>query len=255
MNMPMKKIVTEKLETYIYKTRAEMGQAAGEAAAEVINRVLQEKEYANVIFAAAPSQNEMLAALLKQKVDFSRIRAFHMDEYDGLTIDQEQSFARYLNDHIFSLVPFASVSYIPTNLGAEEACKAYTKLLEEYPPDVVCMGIGENGHIAFNDPPVADFQDPLQVKRIQLDEICRMQQVHDGCFPTLEVVPKYAVTLTVPALMKATYLVCTVPAATKANAVQAMLEGPYGECCPATALRKHSGAKMFLDADSAARVI
>ena len=255
MKKLIKKIVTEKLETYVYGTRADMGQAAGEAAATVINRVLQEKEYANVIFAAAPSQNEMLAALLKQDVDFSRIRAFHMDEYDGLTIDQEQSFARYLSDHVFSLAPFASVEYIPTNLGAEEACKVYTKLLEEYPPDVVCMGIGENGHIAFNDPPVADFHDPLKVKRIQLDEICRMQQVHDGCFPTLDDVPKFAVTLTVPALMAAKYLVCTVPAATKANAVQAMLEGPYGECCPATALRKHTGAKMFLDADSAAKVM
>ena len=117
------------------------------------------------------------------------------------------------------------------------------------------MGIGENGHIAFNDPPVADFHDPLAVKRIQLDEVCRMQQVHDGCFPSLDRVPQYAVTLTVPALMQAKYLICTVPASTKADAVKAMLEGPYGEICPATALRKHGGAKMFLDADSGAKVM
>ena len=253
--MLLKTIKTEKLETSIYKTRRQMGEAAAIAAAEAIERVLAEKEYANVIFAAAPSQNEMLEELLKQNIDFSRIRAFHMDEYDGLTIRQEQSFAKYLYDHIFSLADFASVEYIPTHLGAENACLEYAKLLEKYPPDVVCMGIGENGHIAFNDPPVADFHDPLLVKRIQLDEICRMQQGHDGCFPTLEDVPKYAVTLTVPALMQAKYLICTVPAATKANAVQAMLEGPYGECCPATALLQHSGAKMFLDADSGAKVM
>lgn len=253
--MLLKKIKTEKLETYIYETRAQMGAAAAVAAASAIAEVLKEKEYVNVIFAAAPSQNEMLEELLKQNVDFSRIRAFHMDEYDGLTIKDEQSFARYLNDHIFSLAKFADVQYIPTNLGAEKACVAYSKLLEMYPPDVVCMGIGENGHIAFNDPPVADFNDPLAVKTVQLDEICRMQQVHDGCFPTLENVPKYAVTLTVPALLRAKHLICTVPAPTKANAVKAMLEGPYGENCPATALRKHGCAKMFLDADSGAKVM
>ena len=253
--MLLKKIETEKLETYIYETRAQMGVAATAAAACAIARVLKEKEYVNVIFAAAPSQNEMLEELLKQDVDFSRIRAFHMDEYEGLTIKHEQSFAKYLNDHIFSLAKFADVQYIPTHLGAEKACVEYSRLLELYPPDVVCMGIGENGHIAFNDPPVADFNDPLTVKTVHLDEICRMQQVHDGCFPSLDKVPRYAVTLTVPALMCAKYLICTVPSSTKANAVKAMLEGPYGESCPATALRKHDGAKMFLDADNGAKVI
>ena len=253
--MLIKTIQTELLTTYVYDSRADMGKAAGAAAAKAINETIAKKGYANVIFAAAPSQNETLAALLAEDVDFSKVNAYHMDEYAGLSIEDEQSFARYLYDHIFSQAEFASVEYIPTNLGAEKACEAYTRLLQQYPPDVVCMGIGENGHIAFNDPPVADFHDPLMVKRIQLDEICRMQQVHDGCFPTLEDVPKFAVTLTVPALTQARYLICTVPAATKANAVQAMLEGPYGECCPATALRKHPGAKMFLDADSAAKVM
>lgn len=253
--MKVKKIVTGSLETRIYETREQMGLAAGKAAAEAINKVLAEKEYANVIFAAAPSQNEMLAALLQENVDFARVRAFHMDEYEGLSMEQEQSFARYLFDHVFSKASFASVEYIPTHLGAEEACRIYAKLLENNPPDVVLLGIGENGHVAFNDPPVADFADPLLVKKIQLDEICRMQQVHDGCFPDLNAVPKYAVTLTVPALVQAKYMICTVPAATKANAVKAMLEGPYGECCPATALRNHPGAKMFLDADSGAKVM
>ena len=117
------------------------------------------------------------------------------------------------------------------------------------------MGIGENGHIAFNDPPVADFADPKKIKRVALDDVCRMQQVHDGCFPTFDDVPKYALTLTVPTLMSARYLICTVPASTKANAVKAMLYGEYGEICPATALRRHSGARMFLDRDSAALVL
>jgi len=242
----------EKLTAYVYPSRAEMGRAAGKAAADAINRILAEQEYANVIFAAAPSQNEMLEGLLGEKVDFSRVRAFHMDEYVGLGLEDAQSFARYLSDHVFSKAPFAEVHYIPAKEDA--ACQAYGALLETFPPDVVCMGIGENGHIAFNDPPVADFHDPKPVKIVELDPICRMQQVHDGCFPNLDAVPKYAVTLTVPALVGAKHLICTVPAATKADAVKAMLQGPYGESCPATALRRHDSAVLFLDPDSAGKV-
>lgn len=253
--MLIKTIITEKLKTSVYDTRDEMGKAAGKAAADAINAILKEKEFANVIFAAAPSQNETLAALLAEDVDFSKINAFHMDEYAGLSIDDAQSFARYLSDHIFSKAPFASVNYIPAKQDVDTACKSYTELLEKYPPDVVCMGIGENGHIAFNDPPVADFNDSETIKKVQLDDICRNQQVHDGCFPTLDDVPEYALTLTVPALLSAKYLICTVPAPTKADAVKAMLEGPYGEVCPATSLRKHNGALMFLDKDSASKVL
>ena len=253
--MLIKTIQTELLTTYVYDSRADMGKAAGAAAAKAINETIAKKGYANVIFAAAPSQNETLAALLAEDVDFSKVNAYHMDEYAGLSIEDEQSFARYLNDHIFSLAPFASVNYLPAKLDADEACEAYANLLRQNPPDVVCMGIGENGHIAFNDPPVADFHDTKLVKKVELDDICRMQQVHDGCFPTFDDVPKYALTLTVPALTSANYLICTVPAPTKANAVKAMLEGEYGEVCPATALRKHKGAAMFLDKDSAAQVL
>ena len=253
--MLIKTIQTELLTTYVYDSRADMGKAAGIAAAKAINETIAKKGYANVIFAAAPSQNETLAALLAEDVDFSKVNAYHMDEYAGLSIADEQSFAKYLNDHIFSLAPFASVNYLPAKLEADEACEAYSELLRQNPPDVVCMGIGENGHIAFNDPPVADFHDTKLVKKVELDDVCRMQQVHDGCFPTFDDVPKYALTLTVPALMSAKYLICTVPAPTKANAVKAMLEGEYGEICPATALRKHKGAAMFLDKDSAAKVL
>ena len=253
--MAEKIFVQDKLTVKKYDTRAEMGAAAAAHAGAIIKELLSKKESISVIFAAAPSQNETLAALLTENVDFSRVHAYHMDEYAGLSIKDEQSFARYLNDHIFSLAPFASVNYIPATLPAEKACEAYAELLRKNPPDVVCMGIGENGHIAFNDPPVADFHDTKLVKKVALDDTCRMQQVHDGCFPTFDDVPKYALTLTVPALMSAGHLICTVPASTKAHAVKAMLEGEYGEVCPATALRKHGDAKMFLDKDSAAEVL
>ena len=253
--MLIKEIETEKLSTFIYDTRAEMGKAAGKEAADAIRRAIARKGSATVVFAAAPSQNEMLDALLAEDVDFSLVHAYHMDEYVGLDVNDEQSFGRYLTDHLFSRAPFASVHLISAKEDYEAGIAAYTELLRVAPPDVVCMGIGENGHIAFNDPPVADFNDKALIKRVKLDEICRMQQVHDGCFPTLDDVPRYALTLTVPALMSADAIICTVPAPTKAAAVEAMLTGTYGEHCPATALRRHDNAKMFLDADSAARVL
>ena len=250
----IKQITTDKLNTYVFETRDEMGKNAAKAAKEAINAVIAEKGFANVVFAAAPSQNETLKYLLKEEIDFTRINAFHMDEYVGLDIGSAQSFATYLTEHIFALAPFKSVNLIPAKNG-EEGIAAYTRLLTEYPTDVVLMGIGENGHIAFNDPPVADFNDPYLIKKVELDEICRNQQVHDKCFETLDDVPRYALTLTVPALMRAKYLICTVPAPTKAQAVKAMLTGPIGTLCPATALRGHDNAKMFLDKDSASLVL
>ncbi|MBQ7387558.1 MAG: glucosamine-6-phosphate deaminase [Clostridia bacterium] len=251
--MLTKTIKTDNLVTYAYDTRKEMGAAAAECARDAINSVIAERGYANVIFAAAPSQNEMIEALLSSGVDFSRVRAFHMDEYVGLSRADAQSFATYLSEHLFDKAPFASVNLISAT-DAEEGIRSYTELLTKYPPDVVCMGIGENGHIAFNDPPVADFNDKCVIKRVELDEICRNQQVHDGCFPTLDAVPKYALTLTVPTLMSAKHVICTVPAPTKAAAVKRMLTGEIGEACPATALRLHSDAKMFLDSDSSKEV-
>jgi|GEM_PF-43336 len=250
----LKTYKSEKLTAEVYATRQEMGQAAADFAVEAIKKVLLEKEFANVIFAAAPSQNETLEAFLKSDLDFTRINAYHMDEYVGLSIENEQSFARYLYDHVFSHAPFASVNYIPATEDISVACEKYGELLKNNPPDVVLMGIGENGHIAFNDPPVADFNDTELIKKVELDEVCRMQQVHDGCFPTLDDVPKYALTLTVPALMSAATLVCTVPAKTKAVAVKNTLFGEFGEWCPATSMRRHANAKMFLDADSASDV-
>lgn len=253
--MLIRTIQTDKLFSSIYASRSAMGCAAAEAAASAIRTVLKQKDAANVIFAAAPSQNEMLESLLRQELDFSRINAFHMDEYLGLGLEDSASFARYLTEHLFGRASFRTVNLIPAKQTPEAACRAYTRLLEDNPPDVVCMGIGENGHIAFNDPPVADFQDPVRIKPVQLDEVCRMQQVHDGCFPTLDAVPRIALTLTIPALMQASHLICTVPGQTKAAAVRAMLTGPIDTSCPASILRCHAHAQMFLDADSAAQLL
>ena len=239
-----------------YTTRAEMGAEAAKEAAAVIRELLSKKEEINMIFAAAPSQNEFLAALIEEPgIDFSRINAFHMDEYVGLADDAPQRFGNFLKDHIFGRVPFKAINYIRGNAeDVDGECERYSQLLRDNHIDIVCMGIGENGHIAFNDPHVADMNDPALVKKVSLDEVCRMQQVHDGCFASLDLVPQYALTLTIPALVNADYHFCVVPAASKANAVRETVYGPIGEKCPATSLRLCDHAILYIDKDSGSRL-
>ena len=253
----MKTYFKDKLQVNIYDSRSAMGAAAAEDISAKIKELLAEKDEISMIFAAAPSQNEVLASLVADKsIEWNRINAYHMDEYIGLDSSAPQCFGNFLDAHIFGLVPFKSVNYIKSDAtDPDEESARYSSLLAATKIDIVVMGIGENGHIAFNDPPVADFKDRACIKAVALDNVCRMQQVHDGCFPTIDDVPTHALTLTVPTLMSAKHLICTVPAATKADAVQAMLCGPYGEVCPATALRTHASAVMFLDPDSASKVL
>ena len=170
----VKKIKTNGLVTEVHSDRPAMGKAAAKMAADRINKAIAEKGEANVIFAAAPSQNETLAALLTEDVDFTKVNAFHMDEYAGLSKTHPQSFGKYLTDHIFGKAPFKSVNIISADKDIDEACKEYTELLTAHPADVICMGIGENGHIAFNDPPVADFKDTAFIKKVELDDVCRI---------------------------------------------------------------------------------
>jgi glucosamine-6-phosphate deaminase len=242
------------LTVQIYATRWEMGKAAAKDIKERILSLLQNQTEINMIFAAAPSQNEVLEALVNDcEIPWDRVNAFHMDEYIGLAPDAPQGFGNFLKAHIFGRVGFKSVHYIDISASdAEAECARYAALLREFPTDIVVMGIGENGHVAFNDPPVADFCDRLAVKPVELDEICRNQQVHDGCFASLEDVPTTAITLTVPTLMSGKHLFCIVPAKTKANAVRATLCGEIGEHCPATALRRHESAVLYLDGESSA---
>ncbi len=250
-------IQKDKLKVMIFATREEMGNKAGSDAADCIRKLLSEKEEVNMIFAAAPSQNEALAALINAEgIDWSRVNAFHMDEYIGLAPDAPQGFGNFLKNAIFSKLPFKSVNYIyAEGESAEETCARYTKLIKENPIDIVCLGIGENGHIAFNDPWVADFNDKEVIKRVELDEVCRQQQVNDGCFAKLDDVPKYALTLTVPTLFNADYLFCSVPAPTKADAVYKTVNNDINEDLPATIMRKHDNAIMYCDRDSGAKLI
>ena len=248
----MKTLKKDLLTVNVYKTRDEMGKSAANDIKACILSLLKTKETINMIFAAAPSQNEVLYALATDKeIPWNRINAFHMDEYIGLSADAPQGFGNFLKEHIFGLADFKSVSYIDiTASDAEKECNRYAELLAKYPTDIVVMGIGENGHIAFNDPPVADFNDKKAVKSVELDEICRNQQVNDGCFAKIDDVPKTAITLTVPTLFAGDHLFCIVPAKTKAKAVKATLCDDINEKCPATVLRRHKSAILYLDGDS-----
>ena len=245
-----KEFVKDQLHVKIFGSRAEMGLGAASDAVEYLKNLMAEQEFVNIIFAAAPSQNEFLAAMAESDVDWSRVNAFHMDEYIGLPSDASQGFGNFLRRAIFDKVPFNSVNYINGQNVPEVTLKQYKKLLEENPVDVVFMGIGENGHIAFNDPHVADFNDPEVIKVVDLDEKCRMQQVNDGCFACLDEVPTHAFTLTVPTLMAAKRRFCVVPDSTKAHAVYNTINGVVSEVCPASILRMSEGTTLYLDNDS-----
>lgn len=229
-----------------WSDRASMGLAAAAYTEGLIRALLAEKEELRMIFAAAPSQNEVLENLAKSPhIPWERIHAFHMDEYVGLDPEAPQGFGNFLRDRLFGLVPFKSVNYL-------QDPETYTELLNAAPIDICCMGIGENGHIAFNDPPVADFEDPKTVKVVELDAVCRQQQVNDGCFAAFDDVPTHALTLTVPTLLRGGHLFCSVPAPTKAAAVKEMLTTEQiDEHCPAAILRLHDHAVLYCDADSA----
>jgi glucosamine-6-phosphate deaminase len=235
----------------IYKDRGAMGKAAGQKAESFILACLEKKKEVRIIAGAAPSQNEILRYLAKSKlIDWSRVTAFHMDEYIGLPADAPQGFGNFLRERLFGKVPFKTVHYLQGGGAPEEECARYTALLKKAPIDVLLCGIGENGHLAFNDPPVANFKDPLWVKVVNLDSVCRNQQVHDGCFASLKEVPKQAFTLTIPVLMSASYAVCTAPGPTKAAAASRMILGPVETKCPASILRLHPLCAVFLDAES-----
>ncbi len=251
----IQQVKVDNVDVSIYENREQMGKISAVVAAEKMRELLRNQPHINMVFAAAPSQNEFLEYLSQEKgIDWNRINAFHMDEYIGLKDDAPQRFGNYLNEHIFNKFSFKSIHYINGNAPdiAEEA-RRYSKLLKDNPIDIVLMGIGENGHIAFNDPP-ANFNDPEPVKKVALDLACRVQQVNDKCFDTLEQVPEYALTLTIPALLSGKYLFCMVPSRLKANAVKDALTGPISEECPASVLRTHGQVKMFLDQDSASLV-
>lgn len=248
-----------RLAVEVHADRPALGRAAARAVAAHLHGVIAGQGEARVIFACAPSQDQFLDHLIHEaqslELDWSRVTAFHMDDYVGLTAAHPQSFRSYLQKHLLSHVPIGRFHPLPAEEKDAAAVAArYTALLREKPIDLICMGIGENGHIAFNDPPVADFEDPALVKVVELDLACRQQQVNDGCFPTLADVPRHAFTLTVSVFRQAKRLSIHVPGPLKAAAVRATVQGPIATACPASILRLHPDATLYIDTAAASKL-
>ena len=257
---PVKEFAVDKARVEVFVDRLQAGQAAAFDVSSDLANLQCGVELARAVFAAAPSQDEFLASLVgKSAIDWSRISVFHMDEYLGLESQNPASFRSYLQSHLFNhvAIPPDRLHLIPGEVIDRplRVCMAYEELLRSKPIDIVCGGIGENGHVAFNDPASADFQDPLWVKIVRLDEACRTQQVHDGCFMKFDDVPTHAFTLTMTALMSARIVSVVVPGRRKARAVEKALSGPISAACPASILRGHPGVRIYLDPDSARMLV
>lgn len=248
MTSPLYVTQAGRLNVEVFTRREDMGQAAARDAAEHLRQCLQQQARVRIIFAAAPSQNEFLAHLAQAAdIDWARVDAFHMDEYVGLPENSPALFSHYLTEHLFDIVRPGAVYKIPAAGEPVQNCAEYARLLQQAPVDMVCLGIGENGHLAFNDPPVADFEDPLPMKIVELDAVCRQQQVNDGCFASLNDVPTHALTLTIPTLMAAARLFCMVPGMNKHQAIKQTLTAPPSAACPATVLRTHPACTLYTD--------
>jgi glucosamine-6-phosphate deaminase len=251
---PISQVRFDDLPVSVYRTNAELGQAAADEAVGIIRRAVIEHGEANIILATGNSQLTFLAALQKKhEIPWGAVNVFHMDEYVGIDPTHGASFPLFLHKHLLDAVHPKAFYPVPgraADLAA--ACREYEALLRAHPADLCALGIGENGHLAFNDPPFADFDDPVWVKVVKLDDRSRHQQVGEGHFKSLAEVPTHALTLTIPALCAAKRMICIVPEARKAEAVTRSLRGPITEDCPGSILRQTAHAHLYLDAESAA---
>ncbi|MFO1499657.1 MAG: glucosamine-6-phosphate deaminase [Verrucomicrobiota bacterium] len=249
----LKVFAAEALTVRVYATQQDLAIDAAREAYEYLQTVVRAHGHARAILASAASQVKFLEALTALPgLDWSRITLFHMDEYLGITDQHPASFRRFMRERVDRQVNPQAFHYLQGEaLEPIKECERFGRLIQEQPIDLCCLGIGENGHIAFNDPPVADFDDPLTVKLVKLDELCRQQQVGEGAFPTFEAVPQYAFSLTIPTLCAARRILAIVPERRKAKAVKAALQGPIDTACPSSILRRQAHASLFLDADSA----
>ena len=250
---PQKRWLVDKLPVELYASNDELGQAAANKAQQILNKAINQKGFANLILATGNSQLTFLKALrILEGIEWQKVRIFHMDEYIGIDPSHPASFPLFLENHFLQFTKpghFHPIPSVPSDVSS--ACKTYEALIRQHPADLVAMGWGENGHIAFNDPPDAHFDDPHWVKVVDLAEESRLQQVGEGHFTSLNKVPKQAITLTIPALMAPVHILCIVPEARKANAVKACLSEPVEKSRPGSILRTISHATLLLDQDSA----
>jgi len=237
----------------IYNSEVEMAFSVAEITQQYLQKILNEQDTAAVLLATGNSQLKFLDALIKLGgVDWSRISLLHLDEYLGISAEHSASFRRYMRERVEKRVAPKQFHYIEGDtLQPVAECDRYTKLLQAQPIDLCCLGVGENGHLAFNDPAVANFQDPYSVKLVKLDKVNRQQQVSTGHFSNIETVPQYAFTVTIPTICSAKKIICLAPETRKANVVKQMLQGAISTECPASILRQQPQATLFLDVNSA----
>lgn len=254
--MELKQVKADQMMVRIFDTAQEAGSAAALDVAAALRKLDRPRKETGVIFATGASQLETLAALTAfSDLRWERVCGFQMDEYIGIDCDHPASFRHYLHEHLVLRVPIGR--FFPINLAApnpEQMCDVYIRRLNEINPQICLLGIGENGHLAFNDPGVADFNDPQAMKVVDLDPVCRAQQVAEGWFQKIDDVPTRAFTLTIPTLFKVPRLIVSVPGSRKARIVRRAMEDPISPACPATILRNHPNATLYLDRDSAAEL-
>lgn len=250
---PIKTFPFGKQTARVFNTIEEMGEAAAQAAAAVILDVLSQKDTARIMIGTGNSQEATINALVhRTDLDWSRIEVFHMDEYIGISADHPASFRKWLRTRVADVAKPAAMHYIEGDApDIDKEIRRYTELLLADELDMTFVGFGENGHIAFNDPHVADFQDPATLKRVDLDEACRLQQVGEGHFPDLGSVPTHALTVTCSGLFRANNWIVVVPEKRKAQAVHDALTGPVSTDCPGSLARTHPAARLFLDREAA----
>ncbi|GMQ28631.1 glucosamine-6-phosphate deaminase [Algoriphagus confluentis] len=232
----------------ISPTPIELGQKAGKTGAELIRKAIKTQGFANIILATGTSQFETLKQLLTEKeIDWSKVTVFHLDEYLGLPITHPASFRKYLVERFFNHVPqLKAYHLIDGENEPEKECERLSTLIQNHPIDVAFVGIGENGHLAFNDPP-ADFEIEKPYLVVNLDHACRMQQLGEGWFPDLEAVPTQAISMSIRQILKSKAIICSVPDLRKAQAISNCLEGEISNLHPASILQSHSDCQIFLD--------
>jgi glucosamine-6-phosphate deaminase len=252
---PSRSFYKDKLKVEIFEEKEGMGRKSSDFVCKEINRAILGKGSANLILGTGASQYPLHESLLKEDLDWTKINLFHLDEYIGLSEKHPASFRNFLRKRIADKVKPKNVYYLQGDADDIDAeIRRYEQLLKDNPVDVACIGIGENGHVAFNDPGTANFNDPAYVKVVEMDLLCRKQQVGEGWFPTIDRVPQKAVTLTIPAIMDCKALCCTVPDERKSEAVYNTLSSGITTDCPASILRAHDNAVLFLDRFAAIKI-
>lgn len=255
MHQPIQTFQKDNLQIRVFQDKSKMGEAAAEFVSQHLKEAIQQNGSANLILATGTSQFSFLEAFKQKDIDWGKIKVFHLDEYVGISDQHPASFRKYLKERILDEVHPAQVYFLDGDAeNIEAVIENYGTLLKNNPVDVACIGIGENGHIAFNDPPVADFNDSHIVKIVELDIACRMQQLGEGWFPTFEDVPGKAFSLTIPAIMKSRVISCFVPDERKSEAVYNSLYGEISTTCPASVLRKHPNTVLWLDEPAASKI-